>query len=135
MRCSQGVRGPLLCQLLSDCLLPAAKPVPASCCNSKILHSAGQHICLQALKIHESTGLAVLVPDLYHGKLGVDAEEATHVRDASAVACCVLLCCGQPTVVTCQQPAGVAAIIQLCCILLSCCIMPASCGRRQQLEL
>jgi carboxymethylenebutenolidase len=33
----------------------------------------------QAEKLHKDTGYRVLVPDLYKGKVGVDAEEASHL--------------------------------------------------------
>lgn len=135
MMCSQGAPA---CRLLPDRMLPAAKSIPASCCHGNIPHSPGQRIYLQALKIHENTGLAVLVPDLYHGKIGVDAEEATHVRIASAVACYVFCCVvGQPTVMSCSsllEGTLAAAMEMFCDFLLSCCIMLASCGRCQQLD-
>ena len=33
----------------------------------------------QATYLHDQKGYRILVPDLYKGKLGVDAEEAHHV--------------------------------------------------------
>jgi len=36
----------------------------------------------QAEYLHEQKGYRVLIPDLYKGKIGVDAEEAGHVRQA-----------------------------------------------------
>ncbi len=38
----------------------------------------------QALLIAKEGPFRVLVPDLYKGKLGVDAEEASHVRTRAA---------------------------------------------------
>ena len=38
----------------------------------------------QAEYVAEKTGYQVLVPDLYKGKLGVDAEEASHSKPAPA---------------------------------------------------
>ena len=40
----------------------------------------------QANYLHEQKGYRVLIPDLYKGKIGVDAEEASHVSHAS---CCM----------------------------------------------
>lgn len=35
-----------------------------------------------AERLHKETGLRVLVPDLYKGKIGVDAEEASHLMNS-----------------------------------------------------
>lgn len=41
-----------------------------------------------ALKINKAGGYRCLVPDLYKGKIGVDKEEAAHVRGIASILCC-----------------------------------------------
>jgi len=55
----------------------------------------------QAQYLHEQKGYRVLIPDLYKGKLGVDAEEAGHVSCASLWSSC--LCGFRLTQVCCWQ--------------------------------
>jgi len=38
------------------------------------------------MKISHETGYRCLIPDLYKGKIGVDAEEASHVSHAAMLA-------------------------------------------------
>ncbi len=42
----------------------------------------------QASYLQQQTDFQVFIPDLYHGKIGVNAEEASHVSLAIVYCCC-----------------------------------------------